>query len=202
MVVSVGYLVGNIDCRFPVNPAIIISIPIIKRAIPTITPSSFAPKTGDTIIAMDTARAMTPTPILKALAHPRFSLFPTPCTILSIATKNNANASKYITNTVVPTGNARRVMDSMIAIMPNTILAKRDFLLMNIPLMTSAIPITNKAIERIYTIDTVAMAGLAMTYIDSMTAITPKPICAPRTQPGLLSISCKLLLPSMSIHSI
>ena len=125
---------------------------------------------------MDTARAMTPTPILKALAHPLFSLFPTPCTILSIATKNNANASKYITNTVVPTGNAIRKMDIMIAIMPNTILAKRDLLLMNIPLITSAIPITNKAIERIYTIDTVARAGLAMTYIDSMTALTPKPI--------------------------
>jgi hypothetical protein len=185
-----------------VNPAIIISIPIIKRAIPTNTPTNFAPKTGDTIIVIETARAITPTPMLKALAHPLLSLFPTPCTILSIATKNNANASKYMTKTVVPVGNAIRNMDTKIAIMPNTILAKRDFLLMNIPLMTSAIPITNKAIERIYTIDTVARAGLAMTYIDSMTAITPKPICAPRTQPGLLSISCKVLLSLISIHSI
>jgi len=193
MVVSgkcLSYLVGNIDCRFPVIPAIIISIPIIRRAIPTITPSSFAPKTGDTIIAMDTARAMIPTPMVKALAHPRLSLFPTPCTILSIPTKNNAIARRYITNTVVPTGNARRVMDNMITIMPNTILAKRDFLLMNIPLKTSPIPITNKTIERMYTIDNVAKAGLAIMDIDSMTAINPKPICAPRSQPGLLSTSC------------
>jgi len=74
----------------------IISIPIIKRAIPIISPARRRPKRGDTIIDIDIVCAMTPTPMLKALDHSRLSLFIIPDTIFSIPTKSNAIATKII----------------------------------------------------------------------------------------------------------
>jgi hypothetical protein len=52
------------------------------------------------------------------------------------------------------------------------------------PVIIRSIPTTNKTIPIRNTIVTNVKAGKAITYIDIITAITPKPICAARTQNG------------------
>ena len=80
--------------------------------------------------------------------------------------------------------------DSIITKTPNPILTKRDFCLTNKPNITCSIPTINRIIPAINTIETVASAGLLIRIkIDSITATAPKPICAPRIQPGDFSSS-------------
>jgi hypothetical protein len=63
-------------------------------------------------------------------------------------------------------------------------LPQRDLLGMNIPLKTFSIPTTNNIIATNLTNKTTVNAGEARTDIDIITAITPRPICAARSQPG------------------
>jgi hypothetical protein len=55
---------------------------------------------------------------------------------------------------------------------------------MNIPIRTFSIPTTNNIIATNMTNETTVNAGEARTDIDIITAITPRPICAARSQPG------------------
>jgi hypothetical protein len=52
------------------------------------------------------------------------------------------------------------------------------------PLKTFSIPTTNKIIASNMTLETTDDAGEASMDIDIITAITPRPICAARSQPG------------------
>ena len=61
---------------------------------------------------------------------------------------------------------------------------QRDLLGINMPLKTFSIPTINKIIATILTNKTTVNAGEASTNIDIITAITPSPICAARSQPG------------------
>lgn len=63
-------------------------------------------------------------------------------------------------------------------------LPQRDLLGINIPLRTFSIPTTNNIIATNITLETTADAGEARTDIDIIIAITPRPICAARSQPG------------------
>ena len=63
-------------------------------------------------------------------------------------------------------------------------LPQRDLLGINIPLKTFSIPTTNKIIATNMTNETTVNAGETRTAIDIITAITPRPICAARSQPG------------------
>ena len=76
------------------------------------------------------------------------------------------------------------MIDNIITIIPRPTLAQRDFLGINIPLRTFSIPTTNKIIASNMTLVTTADAGEARMDIDIITAITPRPICAARSQPG------------------
>ena len=67
---------------------------------------------------------------------------------------------------------------------PRPTLPQRDLLGINMPLKTFSIPTTNNIIATNTTNETTVDAGEARTAIDSITAITPRPICAARSQPG------------------
>jgi hypothetical protein len=76
------------------------------------------------------------------------------------------------------------MIDNIITIIPRPMLPQRDLLGINIPLRTFSIPTTNKIIATNMTNETTVNAGEARTDIDIITAITPRPICAARSQPG------------------
>jgi hypothetical protein len=54
---------GLSRASLPAIPALIISIPIISKAIPMSKPAKAAPKNGDTSIITDIMTARTPTPM-------------------------------------------------------------------------------------------------------------------------------------------
>jgi hypothetical protein len=107
-----------------------------------------------------------------------------PWITLAIPSISKAIASKIIKNAVVPTGNDRTIIYNIITIIPRPIVPQRDLLGINIPLKTFSIPTTNNIIANNMTIETTANAGEASMDIDIITAITPNPICAERSQPG------------------
>ncbi len=76
----------------------------------------------------------------------------------------------------------------MITIIPNAILAKRDFPFPIIPETTFSIPAKNKSSARIKIIEMPPITGLSNTTIDRIKIIIPRPIWAARTQTGDLSI--------------
>ena len=161
-----------------------ISMPIINRAIPSNMPIRAAPITGDAIITKANIIAITPAAILNILNQLRLVLSPIPWITLAIPSISKAIASKIIKNAVVPTGNDRTIIDNIITIIPRPMLPQRDLLGINIPLKTFSIPTTNNIIATNMTNETTVNAGETRTDIDIITAITPRPICAARSQPG------------------
>jgi hypothetical protein len=161
-----------------------ISMPIINRAIPSNMPTRAAPITGDAIITKANTIAITPAAILNILDQLRLVLSAIPWITLAIPSISKAIASNIIKNAVVPTGNDRTIIDNIITIIPRPMLPQRDLLGINIPLKTFSIPTINKIIATILTNKTTDNAGEASTNIDIITAITPRPICAARSQPG------------------
>ena len=101
-------------------------IPIISKAIPMRIPTRAAPIAGDTSIIIESIISNIPTPMLNPLAQPRLSLSPTPCITLDIPSNSNANAIRYIKNTVVHSGNAMAIDASIITSIPKPIVGSRD----------------------------------------------------------------------------
>ena len=110
----------------PETPATTTWIPTINNAIPMRMPTRAAPIAGDTSIIIESMISNIPTPMLNPLAQPRLSLSPTPCTTLDMPSNSNANAIKYIKNTVVHTGNAIAIAANIITSIPNPMVGSRD----------------------------------------------------------------------------
>ena len=110
----------------PEIPATTTCIPTISNAIPMRTPTRAVPIAGDMSIIIESMTSNIPTPTLNPLDQPLLPLPPTPCAILEMPSNSNANAIKYIKNTVVHEGNAMAIPANIIISMPNPMVDSRD----------------------------------------------------------------------------
>jgi hypothetical protein len=161
-----------------------ISIPIIKSAIPNMRETKTAPAKGDTITRNDNAIARAPAPMLNPLAHPGLWLLPTPYTIWDIPTNNKPKLNIIKTNTAVDTGAATAMEPKIRASTPRPTAPHRDLFAINIPLIIFSIPTMIKIIPSMYIIETIVIPGCTKTNIDNIMATTPSPIATARFQPG------------------
>jgi hypothetical protein len=87
-----------------------------------------------------------------------------------------------------PTGYAIATNATIITIIPNPMLKKRDFPGNRTPLTIISIPANNKRRARKKMTETLPRIGFINTTIDKNRIIRPKPIWANRTQPGDFSM--------------
>jgi hypothetical protein len=163
----------------PDIPNAIISIPLIKNAIEIIIASKTNPKLiGWAITSKASTMLKAPTPIRRALDEPE-ALCVIPWIILEIPLISKAIAARTTSTADVNTGNCISKIEKAMTSRPNPMLAKRVTLedeVMATPTAILSIPMTNKIIERIRII--VTMAGPMYTKIskDNNMHMPPKKI--------------------------
>jgi hypothetical protein len=151
---------AGVNCiLLPVHPTAMISIPIIKSAIPKKRDTNTAPAYGDAIIKKDKAMAKAPAPMLNPLAQPGLSLLLTPFTTWEIPANSKPMPNIIITNTAVCTGYPTAIEPKMRANTPRPTVPQRDLFFTNIPLIIFSIPTMIKIMPAKYTIETTVMPG-------------------------------------------
>src|SRR5215831_6082850 len=117
----------GVNCiLLPVHPTAMISIPIIKNAIPKNRDTNAAPAYGDAIIKKDIAIAKAPAPILNPLVQPGLSLLPSPFTTWKIPANSKPMPNIIIANTAACTGYPTAIEPKMRASTPSPTVPQRE----------------------------------------------------------------------------
>ena len=186
----------NLSLGLPVIPTTIISIPLIRSATEIMTPSKGRPiLTGCTITISEIARLATPTPTCSALDRPWLSPR-IPWTILEIPLKKSAIAPRSISIADVKIGNCIKTIEKATISNPIPILTRRDLLALElaIPVATRSMPITSNITESIIIIEKIAGPMYSIMIRESVMQIAPRTICNIRSQGGISSNLCNILL--------